>query len=49
MQSALKDLELERIIVIYPGALRNALDDRIEAVPLAALAPDADLFGSHLD
>ena len=49
MRSAMEDLALERIIVIYPGAQRYALDDRIEAVPLAALAQAGDLFGSSME
>jgi predicted AAA+ superfamily ATPase len=41
IRSALADLGLERVWVIYPGSHRLALADRVEAVPLAALAsPD---------
>jgi len=39
MRIALQDLKLERLYVVYPGADRFALDDRIEAVPLSALLP----------
>lgn len=39
MRTALQDLKLERLYVVYPGAHRFALDDRIEAVPLSALLP----------
>lgn len=34
MHIALEDLQLERLFVIYPGALRYALHEKIEAVPL---------------
>ncbi len=37
MKVALHDLQLDRLYVVYPGALRYALADRMEAVPLAAL------------
>ncbi|MEI8264504.1 MAG: ATP-binding protein [Betaproteobacteria bacterium] len=39
MRIALQDLKLERLYVVYPGADRFSLDDRIEAVPLSALLP----------
>lgn len=38
MRSALKDLKLERIAVVYPGDKRYLLGDNIEAVPLDAVA-----------
>ena len=44
MRIALSDLELERIAVIYPGTRRFPLADRIEAVPLAALADPSPIF-----
>ena len=37
MKIALHDLRLDRLYVVYPGALRYALADCMEAVPLAAL------------
>lgn len=37
MQIAMHDLQLDRLYVVYPGTLRYALGDRMEAVPLAAL------------
>lgn len=37
---ALDDLKLERVAIIYPGAKRYPLSDKIEAVPLAQLATD---------
>ena len=45
MHIALDDLGLERIAVIYPGTRRYALADRVEAVPIAALAEPGQLFG----
>jgi hypothetical protein len=41
---ALADLGLERVAVVYPGAKRFALADRVEAVPLRALAEPGSLF-----
>lgn len=41
MRIAMHDLQLDRLFVVYPGELRYALADRIEAVPLAALLPAA--------
>jgi uncharacterized protein len=38
MHTALKDLRLENLYVVYPGALRYAMSERIEAVPIASLA-----------
>lgn len=35
---ALEDLELDRVIVVYPGSRRFALAERVEAVPVSALA-----------
>ena len=37
MRIALADLELDALYVVYPGARRYALGERVEAVPLAAL------------
>lgn len=37
MQIVLKDLQLERLAVIYPGHLRYPLDARIEAVPMGVI------------
>ena len=44
MRIALEDLQLDRVLVIYPGSKRFALADRIEAVPLAAVAASASLL-----
>ena len=43
---ALEDLGLERVVVVYPGDTRYAIADRVEAVPLAALASSDGLFGA---
>lgn len=37
MQIAMRDLKLDALYVVYPGAQRYAIAERIEAVPLAAL------------
>lgn len=44
IQIALQDLGLERVAVLYPGARRFALADRVEAVPVAALVDPESLF-----
>jgi hypothetical protein len=41
---ALEDLRLDRVAVIYPGAKRFTMADRVEAVPLGALAEPGRLF-----
>ena len=41
---ALEDLGLERVVVLYPGSKRYALDDRVDVVPIAALAEPGRLF-----
>lgn len=38
MRIALEDLKLERLAVVYPGCVRYPLADRVEAVPLTAVA-----------
>lgn len=38
MQIALDDLKLDRLAVIYPGARRYSLAERVEAVPSAAIS-----------
>ncbi len=41
MRSALSDLKLDKLLVIYPGSLRYPIAERVEAVPLTLLAsPD---------
>jgi hypothetical protein len=37
LRTALDDLGLERIVVIYPGQQRYQLTDRIDVVPLAEI------------
>lgn len=44
MRIACRDLGLERIAVIYPGARRYPLAERVEAIPLSALADEAPIF-----
>ena len=39
MFTAIEDLGLDRLFVVYPGATRFPLTDRIEAVPLWSLLP----------
>ena len=39
MRTALVDLNLEALYVVYPGTRRYRLESRVEAVPLAALIP----------
>jgi predicted AAA+ superfamily ATPase len=43
MRSALADLELDRLVVVYPGDRRYALDERVMVVPLAEMA-DSSLW-----
>ena len=42
---ALDDLGLERVSIVYPGAKRYPLGERVAAVPLAALSKAGRLFG----
>lgn len=44
LRIASSDLELERVIVVYPGTRRYRLAETVEAVPLATLARADDLF-----
>jgi predicted AAA+ superfamily ATPase len=44
IRTALKDLELERVIVVYPGTKRYPIADRVDAVPLSALAGRGKIF-----
>ena len=41
---ALDDLGLERVAIVYPGAKRFALGERVEAVPIKTLADPGRLF-----
>jgi len=38
MRIALKDLKLDRLLVVYPGDRRYKLADRVEVIPLSVLA-----------
>jgi hypothetical protein len=38
MRIAIKDLRLERLVVLYPGEIRFPLADKVEAMPLRELA-----------
>lgn len=46
IRNALQDLPLDRVAVVYPGDRRYPLADRVEAVPLHALAERGSLFGA---
>ncbi len=41
---ALQDLELAKVVVLYPGSKRYTISDSAEAVPVAALAANDSLF-----
>jgi uncharacterized protein len=41
---ALDDLELDRVAILYPGAKRYPVSERVEAVPLHSLAHPGRLF-----
>ena len=44
IRTALKDLELERVVVVYPGTKRYPIADRVDALPLSALAGRGKIF-----
>ena len=44
MRNAFADLRLTRIAIVYPGRERFPLEDRVEVVPLSALARGEPLF-----
>ncbi|MHB1328948.1 MAG: ATP-binding protein [Gemmatimonadales bacterium] len=44
MRTALEDLGLQQLAIIYPGTKRFPLADRIEAVPLSILTQPGQLF-----
>jgi predicted AAA+ superfamily ATPase len=44
IRTAIEDLGLERVAVVYPGSRRFTLAERVEAVPLATLAGPGKLF-----
>ena len=41
---ALEDIPVERVAIVYPGNSRVALADRVELVPVSALAGSVALF-----
>lgn len=45
IRRALLDLGLERVAVVHHGEKRFALAERVEAVPLGALAEPEGIFG----
>lgn len=44
IRNGLEDLGLERVVVVYPGAKRFALGERVEAVPMGELVEPGRLF-----
>jgi len=47
IRTALEDLGLDKVAVVYPGMRRYPITDRVEAIPLAELAGSGGLFGKH--
>lgn len=45
--TALQDLRLDRLMVVYPGARRYPLADRVEAVPFAEVCTQPNRVGSY--
>ncbi len=45
IRSALTELGLQKVVVIYPGTRRYPIADKVEAIPLTALAGGESLFG----
>ena len=45
IRNALNDLELDRVIILYPGTKRFQLEEKVEAVPSNTIAMSGDLFG----
>ena len=45
MATALHDLRLDALYVVYPGQRRYTVADRVEAVPLSALLPPPRVGG----
>jgi uncharacterized protein len=44
MQIALQDLELDRLLVFYPGSHPYSLGEKVQAIPLAILAESSPAF-----
>lgn len=47
IRTALEDLGLDKVAVIYPGMRRYPISDRVEAIPLTELAGSGGLFGKY--
>ncbi len=47
ISTAMKDLELARVVVLYPGSKRYPLSDRVEAVPLSTMCEGQPIFAEH--
>lgn len=47
IRTALEDLGLEKVAVIYPGMRRYPIAGQVEAIPLAELAASGGLFDEH--
>ncbi|MDH4321956.1 MAG: ATP-binding protein [Desulfobulbaceae bacterium] len=47
IRNALEDLGLQQVLVLYPGTKRFPIADRVEAVPLQALAGGITLFAEN--
>lgn len=44
IQTALADLDLDRVAIVYPGTRRYPISNRVEAVPLSVLTKPGRLF-----
>ena len=49
IRTALTDVGLEQVVILYPGTARYPLSDRVEVVPLSALACGEALFPDTRD
>ncbi len=45
MRTALEDLQLDRLVVVYPGTKRYALAERVEVVPFAEICANSAAIG----
>ena len=48
IRNALSDLDLARVVVVYPGTQRYPLGDRVEVVPLSVLSRGETLFADDI-
>lgn len=46
IRTALEDLGLERVAIVYPGTKRYPLSDQVDVVPLKTLSEPGQLFGA---